>query len=69
MPHPGLQLLDMTASVHPWQGVEVRAGVKNLFDKDPPLLPAEITAQTQSNSFLAYDLVGRQLFLAVTAKF
>ena len=65
---PGYNYVDVTASVHPWQGVEVRAGVKNLFDKDPPLLPAEITAQMQSNSFLAYDLVGRQLFVAVTAK-
>jgi hypothetical protein len=40
-----------------------------VFDKDPPLEPSAITNGTQNNSFLAYDTLGRQLFLAVTAKF
>jgi iron complex outermembrane recepter protein len=51
--------------------LELRAGVNNLLDKDPPLVPSgDITANAgASNSWGAYDLLGRQLFVAFTAKF
>jgi iron complex outermembrane receptor protein len=66
---PGYSYLDLTLTGHVTDGVDVRFGVTNVFDKDPPLEPAEITNETQSNSFLAYDLIGRQMFLSVSAKF
>jgi iron complex outermembrane receptor protein len=66
---PGYNYLDLTASVHVLDNLEFRAGVTNLFDKDPPLLSTEISDGAQSNSYSAYDVVGRQLFVAVTAKF
>ncbi len=49
--------------------LEVRAGVTNLFDKDPPLRSTEIVNGAQNNTFGAYDTIGRQLFVAFTAKF
>lgn len=66
---PGYNYLDLTGTVHVTDTIDVRAGVQNLFDKDPPLLPAQVTNSTQSNTFLAYDQLGRQLFVAFTAKF
>jgi outer membrane receptor protein involved in Fe transport len=60
---------DLTAVVHVIKGLELRAGVSNLFDKDPPLLPYEITNESQSNSLPSYDTLGRQMFVAFTAKY
>jgi iron complex outermembrane receptor protein len=65
----GYNYLDLTATVHVLENIEVRAGVTNLFDKDPPLLSTEISNGSQSNTFDAYDVVGRQLFVSLTAKF
>ena len=51
--------------------LEIRAGVTNALDKDPPIVPSlDITANSgPANSFPAYDYMGRQVFLAFTAKF
>jgi iron complex outermembrane recepter protein len=65
----GYNYLDLTATAHVFENLVVRAGVTNLFDKDPPLLPTAISNGSQSNTFAAYDVVGRQLFLSLTAKF
>ena len=40
-----------------------------MFDKDPPLATVEITSGGAANTYSTYDAFGRQLFLAVTAKF
>jgi iron complex outermembrane recepter protein len=66
---PGYNYLDLTATAHVTSNVDVRVGVQNLFDKDPPLLPSEIQDGSQNNTFLAYDTLGRQLFASFTAKF
>jgi iron complex outermembrane recepter protein len=65
----GYSYLDLTAAVHVWKGIEIRAGVNNLFDKDPPLLTSDITEESANNTFGSYDTLGRQLFVAFTAKF
>jgi outer membrane receptor protein involved in Fe transport len=44
-------------------------GVTNVFDKDPPFISSEIVNGQNTNSFLAYDQPGRQLFVSFTAKF
>jgi outer membrane receptor protein involved in Fe transport len=63
--------LDLTAVWHALSNLEVRAGVTNLLDKDPPLIPSlDITGNAgPANSWGAYDYLGRQLFVAFTAKF
>ena len=65
---PGYSYLDLTATAHLLNNVEVRAGVTNLFDKDPPYLSSEISLGAQSNTYSSYDVVGRQLFVAFTVK-
>ena len=47
----------------------MRAGINNLLDKDPPLITSEIVAGGAANTFETYDTLGRQLFVAFTAKF
>jgi len=49
--------------------VELRAGVTNVFDLDPPILDDGITGSGTPNTFNTYDLLGRSLFVAVTGKF
>jgi hypothetical protein len=45
------------------------AGVNNVLDKDPPVVSANVVASGAANSFPTYDQLGRQLYLAFTAKF
>jgi iron complex outermembrane receptor protein len=68
---PGYSYLDLTAVWHATKSLEVRAGVQNLLDKDPPLIPSlDITGTSgPANSYGTYDYLGRQLFVAFTAKF
>jgi outer membrane receptor for ferrienterochelin and colicin len=66
---PGYSYLDLTATGHVTDTIDVRVGVTNVFDKDPPIFSTEIVNGQQSNSFPAYDVVGRQLFASVSAKF
>jgi iron complex outermembrane recepter protein len=63
--------LDLEATWHPIKILTVRAGVNNVLDKDPPLLVSEtgLVAGGAANTADAYDIFGRQLFVAFTAKF
>ena len=67
----GYSYFDLAAVWHAQQHLEIRAGVNNVLDKDPPVIPeADISANSgAANSYLAYDTLGRQLFVAFTAKF
>lgn len=47
----------------------VRGGVNNIFDKDPPLIPNAIVGGGLPNTYPHYDLLGRRLFVGVTASF
>jgi outer membrane receptor protein involved in Fe transport len=68
---PGYSYLDLTAVWHALANLELRAGVTNLLDKDPPLIPSgDISGNSgPANSYPTYDYLGRQLFVAFTAKF
>ena len=63
--------IDMEATWHPTKILTVRAGVNNILDKDPPLLVTQtgLIAGGTANTSDAYDMFGRQLFVAFTAKF
>jgi iron complex outermembrane receptor protein len=68
---PNVSYIDLQLTWHtPLKGLDIRAGVNNLFDRDPPIvvLPAYYGAG-YANSAPAYDTLGRQLYAAFTAKF
>jgi iron complex outermembrane receptor protein len=66
---PNYSYIDVTLTGHVTDNVEVRFGVTNVFDKDPPIEPSSYDNGLNANSLLAYDVLGRQMFLAVSAKF
>jgi iron complex outermembrane recepter protein len=64
-------LLDLDLSVI-WnltRHVQVRAGVNNVFDKDPPFVPAEVSGGLIANTLPPYDILGRYIFLGLGATF
>jgi outer membrane receptor protein involved in Fe transport len=65
---PAYSYLDL-ALTYQWKGMQIRGGINNLLDKDPPILPSEIIAGGAANTSETYDTLGRQLFVAVAAKF
>jgi len=66
---PGYSYADLSAIWHFWKGLELRAGVNNVFDKDPPILPSGDPISQAANTYPTYDILGRNLFVAVSAKF
>ena len=50
-------------------GFAVRAGINNVFDKDPPIIDSAIAGTGLPNAYPTYDLVGRQMFIGFTANF
>ncbi len=60
--------LDLAAIWDVSRHVQLRAGVSNLFDKDPPFVPYDASmAAGTLNTFPTYDLLGRDFFLAFRA--
>ena len=51
------------------KAVQIRAGANNILDKDPPLLDTNVVSGGAANTYSTYDMFGRQLFVAFTAKF
>ena len=66
---PSYSYLDLAATWNiPNTHMELRGGVNNILDKDPPLIT--LTLQPGgANTYGSYDAVGRQLFIAFTGKF
>jgi iron complex outermembrane receptor protein len=61
--------IDLTGSWAVRPGLKLRAGINNLFDKDPPTISASITSTGGANTFGNYDLLGRTLFFGLSADF
>jgi iron complex outermembrane recepter protein len=59
---------DIAATYSPRENVELRAGINNVTDKDPPLLGSEIVGGGSPNTYTTYDIFGRQFFLALNVK-
>jgi outer membrane receptor protein involved in Fe transport len=66
---PAESYLDLSGVWNVRQGFSVRAGVNNVFDKDPPLLNSSVVGTGLPNSYPTYDLLGRTMFVAFTANF
>lgn len=66
---PAVSYLDLAASWEVGKHLQVRGGVSNVFDRDPPLASFELVSGGAPNYYEFYDGLGRQLFLAMTAKF
>lgn len=69
---PAYSYIDLAADWKVRDNMTLRAGVNNVFDKDPPIVPVgdEGTAFNNGNTINgAYDTVGRYIFMGLTANF
>jgi outer membrane receptor protein involved in Fe transport len=60
--------IDLALTYRVLKNLELRGGVNNVADKDPPVVPVTIQPGG-ANAYSAYDQLGRELFIAFTAKF
>jgi outer membrane receptor for ferrienterochelin and colicin len=49
--------------------LSIRAGVNNVFDKDPQIVDSAIVGVGLPNAYPTYDFIGRALFVGFTANF
>ena len=67
---PNVSYLDVGASWHVLKWLDLRAGIDNLWDRDPPIITnPSLQGGGQANTFATYDVLGRQVYVAFTAKF
>ncbi|MEO7775442.1 MAG: TonB-dependent receptor [Steroidobacteraceae bacterium] len=63
----GHNYFDLSATWSVTDSIQVRGGVNNLLDKSPPLVETAVSQVGGPNSYPTYDLLGRTLFVGVTA--
>ncbi len=63
--------IDLAGTVAVGEGLQLRAGVNNLFDKDPPVIAAGILSSFGNGNTYpgVYDVLGRTLFVGATVNF
>ncbi len=66
---PSVSYFDLSVSYTFMKAFTLRAGVRNLFDKDPPLAVTGAPFGNGNTYPTVYDALGRQLSLNLTAKF
>jgi len=68
---PNYSYLDLAVIWAVNHSVQLRAGVNNVFDRDPPLLPAvDVSgAAGNFNTYPVYDLLGREIFAGLRVSF
>jgi iron complex outermembrane receptor protein len=66
---PSYSYVDLEATWNVNSVLQIRAGANNILDKDPPLIDSGIVGGGAANTYSIYDMFGRQLFVAFTAKF
>jgi outer membrane receptor protein involved in Fe transport len=68
---PAVSYLDLSANWNVNEKLAIRGGINNIFDRDPPLVPNALVGGSggNPNAFNTYDLLGRQFFMAFTARF
>jgi iron complex outermembrane receptor protein len=66
---PAYNYIDLEANWNVNKVLQIRAGANNVLDKDPPLIDSVLVSGGAANTYSLYDIFGRQLFVAFTAKF
>ncbi|MBS0367013.1 MAG: TonB-dependent receptor [Proteobacteria bacterium] len=66
---PAYSYLDLSGEWHANKILSFRAGINNVLDKDPPLLNVGLSVPGQANTIDVYDMFGRQIFVAFSAKY
>ncbi|MFZ2507452.1 MAG: TonB-dependent receptor [Steroidobacteraceae bacterium] len=61
--------LDLTGSWEVNDTYNLRVGINNILDQDPPLVDTSWSGPGTANTWGPYDSLGRQVFLAMTARF
>jgi iron complex outermembrane receptor protein len=61
--------LDLSGIWTVTHGFEIRAGINNIFDKDPQIVDSAIVGTGLPNAYPTYDFLGRAMFVGFTAKF
>jgi iron complex outermembrane recepter protein len=66
---PAYNYLDLSGSWAIKESIDLRLGINNVLDKNPPIVTSEITSGGAANTYEIYDAMGRQLFAAFSVKF
>jgi outer membrane receptor protein involved in Fe transport len=66
---PSYSYLDLSAAWQVGRVLSFRAGINNVLDKAPPLINTVLVPGGAANTSDVYDMFGRQIFLAFTARF
>jgi outer membrane receptor protein involved in Fe transport len=65
-PVPKVDYFDLDARIKLLNSLEMRIGVDNLLDKQPPTFPVSVQANTDPST---YDVLGRRFFLGLKAHY
>jgi len=66
---PTFSYFDLAGTWNATDDIQVRLGINNILDKDPPLGTVEVVGGGAANTYSTYDAMGRQVFMSVSAKF
>jgi outer membrane receptor protein involved in Fe transport len=70
---PAVNYMDLSLSWQRWSPITLIAGVNNVFDVDPPALNHtdvyRVNGGGNEDVYSVYDVLGRELFLTISAKF
>jgi outer membrane receptor protein involved in Fe transport len=66
---PTFSYFDLAGTWNATEDIQLRLGINNVLDKDPPLGTVEVVGGGAANTYSTYDIMGRQVFMSVTAKF
>jgi iron complex outermembrane receptor protein len=66
---PTFSYFDLAAMWNVTEDVQLRLGINNMLDKDPPLGTVEVVGGGAANTYSTYDILGRQVFMSFSAKF
>lgn len=67
-PTAAINYFDLNARYALTDAVELRAGIVNLTDKDPPIVSIDANGQAQTNA-TTYDIIGRRYFVNLKVRF
>jgi len=66
---PTFSYIDLAGTWNATEDIQVRLGINNILDKDPPLGTVEVVGGGAANTYSTYDAMGRQVFLSASMKF